>query len=531
MEQLSLPASSVVPEVLGACSVKVRLNSPPGQETSGVLLPELEGRDMLLHWKIVDGSPMPGAGLTDPYFQVEELNEKLTQHEKAVQTQEQRVKVLEGELQAEATHQQEKVAELQAQLTQKEQAAKHYKEQMEKAKMCYDAEKQQNQDLAEKLKAMEQLQKENAELRMESERLAKELEQSILQVRESELSCQNLTSQVCSLEAQVELANQQLQELGKFQGAADTLKGQETFCQNPADLSTDSLDLGVGEAQPLNATRKAGCPQLEASVPPGNEESLASKQLPRKAESLESLHFAPRHSHRQLHLGTSAHSLGDLSLHSRDKTPPTLKVSARPVAADTSRPERSASAAGAARIQAAAEGQRRGARCTRTERGSCCGRFPAPALRNEPRRPWRHRPSPPPASARSVPNTALRSPAAPAGGTRPPASPGGGSRCGKRPAAHPGRAGDPLLPPRQGRARARRAQPERPDGGEPRSVARAPMRVGESQRRGHGAPGREPHAAAPHRETVSLCPAASKRGSGIKSSSAPYRGRAGLNPP
>ncbi|XP_037233786.1 nuclear mitotic apparatus protein 1-like isoform X1 [Falco rusticolus] len=285
MEQLCLPASSVVPEVLGACSVKVRLNSPPGQETSGVLLPELEGRDMLLHWKIVDGSLVPGAGLTDPYFQVEELNEKLTQHEKAVQTQEQRVKVLEGELRAEATRQQEKVAELQAQLTQKEQAAKHYKEQMEKAKMCYDAEKQQNQDLAEKLKAMEQLQKENAELRMESERLAKELEQSILQVRESELSCQNLTSQVCSLEAQVgtaqqdstpflllpfvagslrihpflpiqvELANQQLQELGKFQGAADTLKGQETFCQNPADLSTDSLDLGVGEAQPLNTTR------------------------------------------------------------------------------------------------------------------------------------------------------------------------------------------------------------------------------------------------------------------------------------
>ncbi|XP_040439285.1 nuclear mitotic apparatus protein 1-like [Falco naumanni] len=291
-----------------------------------------------------------------PHFlmTVEELNKKLTQHEKAVQTQEQRVKVLEGELQAEATRQQEKVAELQAQLTQKEQAAKHYKEQMEKAKMCYDAVKQQNQDLAEKLKAMKQLQKENAELQMESERLAKELEQSILQVKESELSCQNLTSQVCSLEAQVgtaqqdstpflllpfvagslrihpfllpiqvELANQQLQELGKFQGATDTLKGQETFCQNPADLSADSLDLSGGE-QALNATRKAGCPQLEASVPPGNEESLASKQLPRKAESLESLHLAPRHSHRQLHLGTSAHSLGDLSLHSGDKTPPTL---------------------------------------------------------------------------------------------------------------------------------------------------------------------------------------------------------------
>ncbi|XP_040439165.1 nuclear mitotic apparatus protein 1 isoform X2 [Falco naumanni] len=232
--------------------------------------------------------------------QVEELNKKLTQHEKAVQTQEQRVKVLEGELQAEATRQQEKVAELQAQLTQKEQAAKHYKEQMEKAKMCYDAVKQQNQDLAEKLKAVEQLQKENAELQMESERLAKELEQSILQVKESELSCQNLTSQVCSLEAQVgtaqqdstpflllpfvagslrihpfllpiqvELANRQLQELGKFQGATDTLKGQETFCQNPADLSADSLDLSGGE-QALNATRPrlSNWTVLTSPVPP-----------------------------------------------------------------------------------------------------------------------------------------------------------------------------------------------------------------------------------------------------------------------
>jgi len=38
--------------------------------------------------------------------------------------------VLEGELQAEATRQQEKVAELQAQLAQKEQAAEHYKGQV-----------------------------------------------------------------------------------------------------------------------------------------------------------------------------------------------------------------------------------------------------------------------------------------------------------------------------------------------------------------------------------------------------------------
>lgn len=138
--------------------------------------------------------------------------------------------MLEGELQTEATRQQEKVAELQEQLAQKEQAAEHYKaqvgcerhrqpqpcptgwvagfpssasSQMEKAKTHYDAKKQQNQDLAEKLKAMEQLQKENAELRTESERLAKELQQSVLQAKESELTCRNLTSQVRSLEAQV----------------------------------------------------------------------------------------------------------------------------------------------------------------------------------------------------------------------------------------------------------------------------------------------------------------------------------------
>ncbi|NXX52119.1 NUMA1 protein, partial [Scopus umbretta] len=257
----------------------------------------------------------------DQAKQVEELNKKLTQHEKATRTQQQRVKVLEGELQAEATRQQEKVAELQAQLAQKEQAAEHYKGQMEKAKTYYDAKKQQNQDLAEKLKAMEQLQKENAELRTESERLAKELQQSVLQAKESELSCRNLTSQVRSLEAQVEFADRQLRELGKFQVAADTLKGRETFRQNPADLSTDSLDLSLDEAQPLNSTRKAGRSQSEASaVPPGSEESLASQRLPRKVESLESLYFTPIPSRTRSQLESSAGSLGDLSLDSGCKT-------------------------------------------------------------------------------------------------------------------------------------------------------------------------------------------------------------------
>uniref|UniRef100_A0A8C8B1N5 Nuclear mitotic apparatus protein 1 n=1 Tax=Otus sunia TaxID=257818 RepID=A0A8C8B1N5_9STRI len=252
---------------------------------------------------------------------VEELNKKLTQHEKAARTQQQRVKVLEGELQAEATRQQEKVAELQAQLAQKEQAAEHYKGQMEKAKTHYDAKKQQNQDLAEKLKAMEQLQKENTELRAESERLAKELQQSVLQAKESELSCRNLSGQVRSLEAQVEFANRQLRELGKFQVTTDTLKGRETFRQNPSDLSTDSLDLSLDEAPPLNSTRKPGRSHSEASaVPPDAEDSLVSQQLPRKVESLESLYFTPIPSRTRSQLESSAGSLGDLSLDSGCKT-------------------------------------------------------------------------------------------------------------------------------------------------------------------------------------------------------------------
>lgn len=77
---------------------------------------------------------------------------------------------------------------------------------MEKAKSHFDAKKQQNQELSEKLKAMEYLQKENTELQSKSERLAKELQQSILQAKESEMSCKNLTSRIHSLEAQVGMA-------------------------------------------------------------------------------------------------------------------------------------------------------------------------------------------------------------------------------------------------------------------------------------------------------------------------------------
>lgn len=253
--------------------------------------------------------------------QVEELNKKLTQHEKSTRSHQQRVKALEGELQAEATRQQEKVAELQEQLAQKEQAAEHYKGQMEKAKTHYDAKKQQNQELAEKLKAMEHLQKENTELRAESERLAKELQQSMLRAKDSELSCRNLTSQVHSLEAQVEFANQQLRELGKMQVTKDTLKGREMFHQNPADVSADSLELSLEEAQSLRTNRKASRSRSEDSVAaPGDEESPASRRLPRKVESLESLYFTPLPSRTRAQRRSSAGSCGDLSLGSGCQT-------------------------------------------------------------------------------------------------------------------------------------------------------------------------------------------------------------------
>ncbi|XP_075775767.1 nuclear mitotic apparatus protein 1 isoform X2 [Pelodiscus sinensis] len=252
--------------------------------------------------------------------QVEELNKQLAQNEKATRSQQESVKVREGELQAEAARQQVKIAELQEQLVLKEKAAEHYKAQMEKAKTFYDAKKQQNQDLAEKLKGLEQLQKENTELKAESERLARELQQTVLQAKESELSCRNLSSQVRSLEAQVEFADRQLRDLGKFQVATDSLKSRETYRQNPADVSTDSLDLSSDETLPLNSTRKPGRSQSETLAVPGSVESLTSQRLPRKVESLESLYFTPIPSRTQAKLESSIGSLGDLSLDSGCRT-------------------------------------------------------------------------------------------------------------------------------------------------------------------------------------------------------------------
>lgn len=74
---------------------------------------------------------------------------------------------------------------------------------MEKAKTHYDAKKQQNQELQEQLRGLEQLQKENKELRAEAERLGQELQQAGLKTKETEQTCRHLTAQVRSLEAQV----------------------------------------------------------------------------------------------------------------------------------------------------------------------------------------------------------------------------------------------------------------------------------------------------------------------------------------
>lgn len=76
---------------------------------------------------------------------------------------------------------------------------------MEKAKTHYDAKKQQNQELQEQLRGLEQLQKENKELRAEAERLGRELQQAGLKTKEAEQTCRHLTAQVRSLEAQVSL--------------------------------------------------------------------------------------------------------------------------------------------------------------------------------------------------------------------------------------------------------------------------------------------------------------------------------------
>ncbi|XP_074161029.1 nuclear mitotic apparatus protein 1 isoform X2 [Sminthopsis crassicaudata] len=250
--------------------------------------------------------------------QVEELNKKLIQQ--------QNLKSHESEIQQEA-HLQAQLSELKALLNQKEQAAEHYKVQMERAKTHYDAKKQQNQELQERLQNMESLQKENTELRAESERLSWELQQAGLKTKEAEQTCRHLTAQVRTLEAQVAHADQQLRDLGKFQVAKDALKSREPRAQPQLDLSTDSLELSSEEGTPLTSTRSAAHrtrrssrTQPDGNSLPGEPASPISQRLPNKVESLESLYFTPIPDRGQAPLESSVDSLGDIILDSGPKT-------------------------------------------------------------------------------------------------------------------------------------------------------------------------------------------------------------------
>ncbi|XP_068920794.1 nuclear mitotic apparatus protein 1 isoform X2 [Petaurus breviceps papuanus] len=242
-------------------------------------------------------------------------------------TQQQNRKPHESELQQEARLHQAQLSELQALLSQKEQAAEHYKGQMEKAKAHYDAKKQQNQELQERLQSMETLQKENAELRAESERLSWELQQDRLKAKEAEQACRHLTAQVRTLEAQLAHADQQLRDLGKFQVATDALKSREPRAQPQLDLSTDSLELSSEEGTPLTSTRsaahrtrKSSRAQPDGTSLPGDPASPISQHLPPKVESLESLYFTPIPDRGQAPLESSLDSLGDITLDSGPKT-------------------------------------------------------------------------------------------------------------------------------------------------------------------------------------------------------------------
>ncbi|XP_061057311.1 nuclear mitotic apparatus protein 1 isoform X4 [Eubalaena glacialis] len=219
--------------------------------------------------------------------QVEELSKKLADHDQASKVQQQKLKAQGGESQQEAQRLQAQLNELQAQLSQKEQAAEHYKLQMEKAKTHYDAKKQQNQELQEQLRGLEQLQTENKELRAEADRLGRELQQAGLKTREAEQTCRHLTAQVCSLEAQVAHADQQLRDLGKFQVATDALKSREPQAKPQLDLSIDSLDLSCEEGTPLTITSKLPRTQPDGTSIPGEPASPISQRLPPKKLDVE----------------------------------------------------------------------------------------------------------------------------------------------------------------------------------------------------------------------------------------------------
>ncbi|XP_071989855.1 nuclear mitotic apparatus protein 1 isoform X3 [Engystomops pustulosus] len=264
--------------------------------------------------------------------QVRELNKQITQQEKTIRSQQQKLKQRDSDAHSEVEKTQKKVSELEEQLEKQVQAVEHYKTQMEKAKHHYDAKKQQNQQLSDELASMtreqDKLHKENTELKGESERLNKELQLSLLQTKEAEQNCKSLSSQVRSLEAQVEFADRQLRELVKFQGSTDSMKSRESLCpprvtRSHPDVSIDSLEMSDEEEHPMNSTRKNGRSHREPSTSTAKStspEAPSSSRLPRKVESLESLYFTPIPNRVQSKLDTSIGSIGDLSLDSTKKT-------------------------------------------------------------------------------------------------------------------------------------------------------------------------------------------------------------------
>uniref|UniRef100_A0A8C5QPZ1 Nuclear mitotic apparatus protein 1 n=1 Tax=Leptobrachium leishanense TaxID=445787 RepID=A0A8C5QPZ1_9ANUR len=260
--------------------------------------------------------------------QVQELNKQLGQQEKTLQSHQQKLQMKDSELSDEVERKQKRVAELETLLEQQTQAVEHYKTQMDKAKVHYDAKKLQIQELSETLEKVsrdqELLRKENADIKLESERVSKELQHSLLHSKEAEQTCKSLTTQVKTLEAQVEYADRQLRELGKFQIATDAMKSRETLCppqgarRNQADVSIDSLDLS-DEEKPMNSTGNNGGSHQEATSS-GSLESLATGRLPGKVESLESLYFTPIPNRAQAKMDSSIGSIGDFSLDSSKKT-------------------------------------------------------------------------------------------------------------------------------------------------------------------------------------------------------------------
>ncbi|XP_069059846.1 nuclear mitotic apparatus protein 1 isoform X2 [Pleurodeles waltl] len=267
--------------------------------------------------------------------QLEDLNENLSHQEKVSKTQLHKLNVREGELQEEVQHQKKLLVEVQAQLLQKEQAAEHYKAQFEKAKLHYDAKKQQIHELSDELQSKEnvreQLQQENVELNSQLEHINKELQFTRLQFKDAEQTCKNLTSQVCSLEAQVAFADRQIRERDRFHISTDTFKSRESPSiamntrrhRSKPDVSTDSLDLSDDDALPLNSTRKHGRSQPETAstaTVSGSLDSLTCQRLPPKVESLESLYFTPIPNRMQCKLESSIGSLDEFSLDSARKT-------------------------------------------------------------------------------------------------------------------------------------------------------------------------------------------------------------------